>query len=94
MSEISERIMRGGYVSKGECFEHAEEIERTYNCYGAAMDAMEAAHKLPPCTRCEGEHGYADCNCDICGKPFCAHCLDRHEQNEPCTEPERRVNPL
>jgi hypothetical protein len=40
MSDISERIMRGAYVSKSECFEHAEEIERTMSVYQKAMRAM------------------------------------------------------
>jgi len=51
MSEISERIIRGHYVSKAECFEHAEEVERTMGCYGAAMQAMEEEHRrLQDCT--------------------------------------------
>lgn len=41
MSDITERAMRGDYISKQECLEHAEELDRLQSCYGAAMDAME-----------------------------------------------------
>lgn len=78
MSWISERIMRGDHVSKSECMEHSEEITRLFDCYGAAMDAYDKAQKLPPCTRCGGEYGYADETCKACGSPFCSQCLSRH----------------
>lgn len=53
MSAISERIMRGGYVSKVECFEHAEEIGRVMDCYGVAMDAMEAHDRVMESCICD-----------------------------------------
>lgn len=52
MSDISNRIMRGQYVSKAECFDHAEEIERTMDAYGPAMAAMEAHECLMRDCRC------------------------------------------
>ena len=42
MSHISERLMRGDYISKAECMEHSEEITRTFDCYSRAMEAMRA----------------------------------------------------
>ncbi len=51
MSLLSERIMRGEYVSKAECFEHAEDVERTMAAYGPAMAAMEDhERKMRACT--------------------------------------------
>ena len=81
MSHISERLMSGSYLSKAECFEHAEEIQHVLDAYGPAMAAMEKAQALPHCARCDGENGYADAgHCDICAAgPFCGHCMSRHE---------------
>lgn len=51
MSDISERTMRGQYVSKAECFEHADEVERTMDAYPKAMAAMaEHERKMQACT--------------------------------------------
>lgn len=53
MSRISDRIMRGDYVSKEECMEHWEEIHRTLDAYPRAMTAMaEHERKMASCT-CE-----------------------------------------
>ena len=41
MSEITDRLMRGDYISKAEWFEHADELNRTLGVYGAAMDAAD-----------------------------------------------------
>ena len=81
MSEIADRLMRGDYISKVECLEHADELQHTLDVYGPAMDAMERAMALPSCVRCDGENGYADAgHCDICAVgPFCGHCMSRHE---------------
>jgi hypothetical protein len=81
MSEITDRAMKGGYISKAECLEHSEELTRLYDAYGPAMAAMEKAEALPPCKVCEGEYGYADNRCEACGSgPLCFHCLMRHEE--------------
>ncbi len=53
MSEISDRIMRGQYVSKAECFEHAEEIERTMDAYPRAMAAMAEHERQMQSCECE-----------------------------------------
>jgi len=81
MSHISERLMRGDYIGKAECFLHSEEIQRTMAAYPPAMAAMERAQALPPCVRCDGENGYAtQGHCEICkAGPFCNHCMSRHE---------------
>lgn len=81
MIHISERVMRGEFISRSECFEHADELDRVFAAYGPAMEAMEKARSLPPCARCSGENGYADAgHCETCAAgPFCAHCMDRHE---------------
>lgn len=43
--------MHGEYISKAECFEHAEEIERTMDTYSHVMDAMEEyEHQMRTCT--------------------------------------------
>ncbi len=60
MSILSEKIMRGEYVSKAECFEHAEEVERTMAAYGPAMAAMEAREELMRSCECEYDGGYGD----------------------------------
>lgn len=59
MSEISDRIIRGQYVSKAECFANAEEIERTLDAYPRAMAAMEAEERMMQDCICtiEGGHG-------------------------------------
>lgn len=46
MSDLADRIMRGEYVSRAECFEHAEEIERVMDAYPKAMAAMEEHERL------------------------------------------------
>ena len=53
MSEVTNRIMRGQYVSKAECFEHAEEIERAFDAYPKAMRAMEEHDRLMQACTCE-----------------------------------------
>lgn len=53
MSEISERLMRGGCISKSECFEHADEIERVMAAYPKAMAAMEDHERLMAKCICE-----------------------------------------
>lgn len=53
MSQILERLARGDYISKRECFEHADEIARALDAYPRAMAAMEAHEAL-----------MAECVCD------------------------------
>jgi hypothetical protein len=57
---IRERVIRGGYISRADCLEHAGELERAYSVYGRAMAAMEAwERELERCT-CEWDGGYGD----------------------------------
>lgn len=55
MSEITGRLMRGGYISKQECFDHAEEIERCMDAYGPAMRAMEEHDRLMQKCICDAD---------------------------------------
>ncbi len=51
MSVLSQRIMRGEYVSKAECFDHAEEVDRTMAAYAPAMAAFdEWTRRMEVCT--------------------------------------------
>ncbi len=55
---ISDKIMRGEYVSKAECFEHAEEVERTMAAYGPAMAAFEAYERKMRFCCCDYDIGW------------------------------------
>jgi hypothetical protein len=46
MSEITERLMRGEYISKAECLEHADELDRAFSVYGSAMAAYDRHRAL------------------------------------------------
>lgn len=60
MSEITERMMRGRYVSKQECMDHAGELERLFDAYPRAMAAMEQhEHEIKNCA-CEYDGGYGE----------------------------------
>lgn len=43
MSNITDRLMRGEYISKAECMdpENAERLDRAFQVYGAAMAAYD-----------------------------------------------------
>lgn len=46
MSDIVERLMRGGYISKAECMTHDEEIGRAMDAYPKAMAALREHERL------------------------------------------------
>lgn len=60
MSILTERLMRGEYISKAECFEHDEEITRTMDAYPRAMAAMEEHDRMMAACACEYDGGYGD----------------------------------
>lgn len=80
-SEFRKRIES---LTKAACSRLSDDdvnrLARSDNAYPRAMAAMDAAQALPPCTRCEGEYGYADETC--CGKPYCFRCLLKHQDSE------------
>jgi|HubBroStandDraft_1064217.scaffolds.fasta_scaffold24788_8 hypothetical protein len=60
MSEITERIMRGKYVSKQECFDNSEEIQRVFDAYGPAMDSFEPHERLMEKCTCSFDLNWND----------------------------------
>lgn len=84
MSQVSDRLMRGEYISKAECFEHAEEITRTMDAYPRAMAAMEEHERKMAICECEYDGGYGDDGTQVrrFPNPICpVHAQDDHEED-------------
>lgn len=60
MSSITERLMKGEYISKAECFQYSESIDRAMAVYPQAMAAMERYERQMANCICEYDGDLVD----------------------------------
>lgn len=60
MSAITERLMRGDNISKAECFEYADDLDRAMSVYPHAMAAMERYERQMEACICEYDGDLVD----------------------------------
>lgn len=83
MSRISDMLMRGDYISKSECMDHADEIERAMSVYPKAMVAQGAHEVLMEKCTCEYDGDARDDGSSYCYRIPKPGCPVHAEEDEP-----------